>query len=134
MANRSLHEIKSELLTALREEAELADKAGAPSLQARLEGDRIPRLKEERAVLVGLGEFNHGKTTFVNALLGGPVLPTGITPTTAVIHEVRHGEDARATVVRRGEEVQVDGRSRIVGASSEEIPFGETIPGMESNE
>lgn len=125
MANRSLHEIKSELLTALREEAELADKAGAPSLQARLEGDRIPRLEEERAVLVVLGEFNHGKTTFVNALLGGPVLPTGITPTTAVIHEVRHGEDARATVVRRGEEVQVDGRSRIVGASSEEIPFGE---------
>jgi signal recognition particle receptor subunit beta len=46
-------------------------------------------------VLVVLGEFNHGKTTFVNALLGGPVLPTGITPTTAVIHEVRHGEAAR---------------------------------------
>ncbi len=125
MANRSLHEIKSELLTALRETAELADKAGAPSLQGRLQADRIPRLEEERAVLVVLGEFNHGKTTFVNALLGGPVLPTGITPTTAVIHEVRHGETARAVVVHRGQEIQIDGRSRTTGGTSEEIPFGE---------
>ena len=34
--------------------------------------------------LVVLGEFNHGKSTFVNALLGAAVLPTGITPTTAL--------------------------------------------------
>ena len=38
-----------------------------------------------------LGEFNHGKSTFINALLGEPLLPTGITPTTAVLAHVSHG-------------------------------------------
>ena len=38
-----------------------------------------------------LGEFNHGKSTFINALLAEPVLPTGITPTTAVLTHVIEG-------------------------------------------
>ena len=38
-----------------------------------------------------LGEFNHGKSTFINALLGAPLLPTGITPTTAVLSHMSHG-------------------------------------------
>ncbi len=46
-----------------------------------------------------LGEFNHGKSTFINALLGAPVLPTGITPTTAVLAHVIHGARAGATLV-----------------------------------
>ncbi len=83
--------LKREVLASLREVAELADGTGASSLADRLESDRIPRLEQERFHLVVLGEFNHGKTTFVNALLGAPVLPTGVTPTTAVIHHVVHG-------------------------------------------
>ena len=49
---------------------------------------RIPKLEAERFHLVVLGEFNHGKSTFVNALLGADILPTGITPTTASINHV----------------------------------------------
>ena len=49
---------------------------------------RIPKLEAERFHLVVLGEFNHGKSTFVNALLGQDILPTGITPTTASINHV----------------------------------------------
>ena len=101
MAQRNLNETKEELVAALSTLADLAQKAGTLTLRERILTDRLPRLKEERAVLVVLGEFNHGKTTFVNALLGGHVLPTGITPTTASIHEVRHGDRASATVVRR---------------------------------
>ena len=90
---------KSDVLSSLREVAALAEDAGAKSLADRLRGDRIPRLDEERFHLVVLGEFNHGKTTFVNALLGAPVLPTGVTPTTAVIHHVVHGETPHAKAV-----------------------------------
>lgn len=92
-------ELKGEVLASLREVAELADHTGAVSLAERLESDRIPRLEAERFHLVVLGEFNHGKTTFVNALLGAPVLPVGVTPTTAVIHHVVHGATPKVTAV-----------------------------------
>jgi GTP-binding protein EngB required for normal cell division len=50
--------------------------------------------------VVVLGEFNHGKSTFINALLGGPaVLPTGITPTTAVLTHIQHAARPKATLV-----------------------------------
>ncbi len=52
---------------------------------------RLPKLDDERFTVVVLGEFNHGKSTFINALLGAPVLPTGITPTTAVLAHITHG-------------------------------------------
>lgn len=123
MTARNLSETKQELVTALTSLADLAQKAGATTLRERLFADRLPRLQEERAVLVVLGEFNHGKTTFVNALLGGEVLPTGITPTTALIHEVRHGDPPRAALVRRAPEGSLDDRSRPVGGAREVIPF-----------
>ena len=90
-------ETKADALSALREVVELADSAGARTLARALRDDRIPRLEDERFHLVVLGEFNHGKTTFVNALLGKPVLPTGVTPTTAVIHRIEHGDVPTAT-------------------------------------
>ncbi len=43
-------------------------------------------------LLVVVGEFNAGKTAVINALLGEPVLPEGVTPTTAQIHIIRYGE------------------------------------------
>jgi uncharacterized coiled-coil protein SlyX/23S rRNA maturation mini-RNase III/GTP-binding protein EngB required for normal cell division len=46
-----------------------------------------------------MGEFNHGKTTFVNALLGEQVLPVGVTPTTAAIHHIRWAPQPEAIVV-----------------------------------
>jgi GTPase SAR1 family protein len=90
---------KGELLAILRELGELAEGAGARSLADGLFDERIPRLEAERLHLVVLGEFNHGKTTFVNALLGGEVLPMGVTPTTAVVHEIAHGPDREAAIV-----------------------------------
>src|SRR5918995_4364685 len=43
-------------------------------------------------LLVIVGEFNAGKSALVNALLGQRVLEEGVTPTTAQIHLLRHGE------------------------------------------
>ncbi len=123
MTARSLQETKQELIAALTALADLAQKTGATTLRERLFSDRLPRLQEERAVLVVLGEFNHGKTTFVNALLGGDVLPTGITPTTALIHEVRHGETPAAALVKRATGTALDDRSRPVGGAKETMAF-----------
>lgn len=99
LTNGNFAREKSAVLSALREVAQLAEDAGAGSLARRLTSERIPHLEEERFHLVVLGEFNHGKTTFVNALLGAPVLPAGVTPTTAVIHHIVHGTSPGASAV-----------------------------------
>jgi small GTP-binding protein len=77
----------------------LAEKAGLPFVARDVKETRLPKLDDERFTVVVLGEFNHGKSTFINALLGAPVLPTGITPTTAVLSHVTHGVRATATLV-----------------------------------
>ncbi len=94
---------RGKVLDLLREVAILSEDTGAATLAKKLRGDRIPRLEEEKFHLVVLGEFNHGKTTFVNALLGAPVLPMGVTPTTAVIHQVVHGVRGAKAIMESGE-------------------------------
>ncbi len=55
----------------------------------------------DRPLLVAvMGEFNAGKSSFVNALCGADVAPTGVTPTTATINVLRYGERAEMRVVR----------------------------------
>ncbi|HET6778254.1 MAG TPA: dynamin family protein [Gemmatimonadales bacterium] len=57
----------------------------------------LRRFREAREQLNGLfllviaGEFNSGKSSFINALLGERVLPEGVTPTTDRINILRHG-------------------------------------------
>jgi GTP-binding protein EngB required for normal cell division len=54
----------------------------------------------DRPLLVAvMGEFNAGKSSFVNALVGEEVAPTGVTPTTATVNVLRHGEVAGARVL-----------------------------------
>ncbi|HVO42639.1 MAG TPA: dynamin family protein [Aggregatilineales bacterium] len=53
--------------------------------------DTASDLREMFFMVVVIGEFNAGKSTFVNALLGDELLPMGITPTTDAIELVRYG-------------------------------------------
>jgi GTP-binding protein EngB required for normal cell division len=59
----------------------------------------LQRFKEATDQLAGLfllviaGEFNSGKSSFINALLGERVLPEGVTPTTDRINLLRHGPE-----------------------------------------
>src|ERR1700761_7430826 len=89
--------IKKELIAALHEIATLAESVGMTTLAKELTATRIPKLEDERFALVVLGEFNHGKSTFVNALCGAPILPAGITPTTATINHLVWSVQPRAT-------------------------------------
>ena len=56
------------------------------------------RLAAARLRVLVAGEAKRGKSTLVNALLGRPVLPSGVTPLTAVATTVRYGEDPHAEV------------------------------------
>mgnify|MGYP006188489547 CR=1 FL=1 len=85
----------ADLLTEL---GEIAQSTGLASLHKEVVEDRIPTLEDGRITLVVLGEFNHGKSTVVNALLGEDVLPVGITPTTAVITHLVHGDEKHVQV------------------------------------
>ena len=52
-------------------------------------------LEEMFFLIVVIGEFNVGKSTLINALLGEPLLETGITPTTEAIEVIRYREEAQ---------------------------------------
>lgn len=111
MSFEQFHERRVEVLDALGALRDAGNLIGTRSLALRVESEVIPRLDADRFHLVVVGEFNHGKSSFVNALLGRTVLPTGVTPTTAVIHHITHAPDPDARIVYndgRVEPVEVD--------------------------
>jgi ABC-type transport system involved in cytochrome bd biosynthesis fused ATPase/permease subunit len=52
---------------------------------------------EEPFLLVVVGEFNSGKSTVINALLGAKYLEEGILPTTNEISILKHADDQERT-------------------------------------
>jgi small GTP-binding protein len=56
----------------------------------------------ELFLLVIVGEFNAGKSAFINALIGAEVMPEGVTPTTSVINLLRYGEEAAESMLPEG--------------------------------
>src|SRR6476661_2004049 len=83
-------------------EQELLDRLAAAleRFGADVDPDDLRRFREARDQLAGLfllvvaGEFNSGKSSFINALLGERVLPEGVTPTTDRINRLRYGSEA----------------------------------------
>ena len=57
------------------------------------------KLNSNKLHLAVLGQMKRGKSSFINALLGSDVLPTGVLPVTAIITEIRHGLDAEAAIL-----------------------------------
>ncbi|HEY7261649.1 MAG TPA: dynamin family protein [Trebonia sp.] len=89
---------------------DLADMIRAVLHMARRSGDEhtesqarelLARLAADRFQLAVVGQFSRGKTTLMNALLGGAYLPMGTLPMTSVITRVRYGSRPRAIVRRR---------------------------------
>lgn len=63
------------------------------------------RLAEERFHLAVLGQFKRGKSTLLNALLGEPLLPTGVVPLTSIPTFVRARKKRTVRVLfREGKE------------------------------
>lgn len=93
----------SDVLRELARTAKLLDRL---DLLAAIEALAVERERPLRAAVVG--EFNAGKSTFLNALLGEDVAPTGVLPTTATLHWVAWAPDPFARIVVRG------GQDRVV--------------------
>ena len=53
---------------------------------------------DELFLLVVVGEFNSGKSAFINALIGQRVLKEGVTPTTAQVNILQYGDAAEREV------------------------------------
>jgi small GTP-binding protein len=73
-----------------------ADEAHRKALAASI--DQL----EEPFLLVVVGEFNAGKSAFINALLGQRALEEGVTPTTARVGVLRHGVGVARQAVAPG--------------------------------
>jgi len=84
---------ESALVNALGELAALGTERDRDQLAALRD-----RLDAARLRVLVVGEAKRGKSTLVNALLGRDVLPSGVTPLTAVTTTVRYGDDERAEV------------------------------------
>ncbi len=74
----------------------------SPETQATLQ--RSLRQLDEIFLLVIVGEFNAGKSAFINALLGQSVLEMGVTPTTTRIHLLDYGPELLRTLDAEGVE------------------------------
>jgi len=91
----------SEARSALVAERALLHDLQALLLRADLSGDADAALRDAADDLDGLfllvvvGEFNAGKSSLVNALLGADVMREGVTPTTDRVTLVQHGSQER---------------------------------------
>jgi small GTP-binding protein len=109
-----LREREIRLFYDLAEYAGANGPTGAEDRQRLL--DTAADLREMFFMVVVIGEFNAGKSTFVNALLGDELLQMGITPTTDTIELVRYAP----TKTRNPD--QKDGAIRVWGHPNTSIP------------
>jgi small GTP-binding protein len=70
--------------------------------------DLLTRLAEDRFNLLVVGRFSRGKSTLMNAILGGDLLPTGIVPLTSVITTVRYGSRKQVVLHFNGRSLSRD--------------------------
>lgn len=91
LVSRSVQELLTQERTLLADVQALLTQAGAPT-EAQAHARQALSALDETFLLVVVGEFNAGKSSFVNALLGEAVLPEGVTPTTDRIYVLVSGE------------------------------------------
>jgi small GTP-binding protein len=82
---------------------EMGDEAQADRVRLL---DVAQDLREMFYLVAVIGEFNAGKSTFVNALLRDELLPIGVTPTTEVIELIRYSETKNPKPIMRSESLR----------------------------
>ena len=77
--------------------ARLAEQAGAERLGGEVRA-LAERVRAGLFFVACVGQFKRGKSSLLNALVGEPVVPVGVTPVTAVVTVIRHGPRTHARV------------------------------------
>ncbi len=101
----ALRESEIRLLTDLANALTDAGEGAAEDRQRLIEVAQD--LRELFFLVVIIGEFNAGKSTFINALLDDDLLPMGITPTTEVIELIKYGDQASRVPEMRSDGIRV---------------------------
>lgn len=91
VAGASAYEILHRFTQALKESGRL------DTLAERADKER--QGFDDPPIVAVMGEYSVGKSSFINALLRNPLLPTGEGVTTGTITVLRHGEDERMRAV-----------------------------------
>ncbi len=101
--------------------AALADELGAAELAAECRA-LAERGREGRFYVACVGQFKRGKSTLINALIGMPVLPSGVAPVTALPTVVRHGPLAARIRRADGEWIPIEPDQLRAWVTEEENP------------
>ena len=93
---------------ALQAVAQIVQKRGITALNGFLESCRAFAREQTLSVAV-FGRFKAGKSSFLNQLLGRPILPVGAIPVTSVVTEVEYGlHDCAEVIFKNGRSEQVE--------------------------
>lgn len=94
-------QLRQRLTLTIRQSADCLTKIGFGPLAKNVVSIYQTATKNRFSVAV-VGEFNRGKSTMINRLLGGDFLPTADLPTTAILTKIRHGVKPAMSVYGNG--------------------------------
>jgi len=95
------HNIISEEKSLLTSNSIFLSSINSDMVDLNLLKDTLTQL-DELFLIVIAGEYNSGKTAFINTLLGDSFLKTGITPTTDKITILGYGDSQREQIIEQG--------------------------------
>jgi GTPase Era involved in 16S rRNA processing len=76
------------------------------SSQLKMLEELLEDLNQDYYTIMVVGEFKHGKSTFVNALLSKDIMPRDVTPTTATINAVFHSEHPELQILKMDGQIE----------------------------
>ena len=94
----SLKQIEFQLFEIMLKLRELTETESVLVPIAERVGECIERIESKRYNIAVIGEFKRGKSSLINAILGMPVLPADVTPTTATINRITFGGKPEVTI------------------------------------
>jgi GTP-binding protein EngB required for normal cell division len=88
---------------------EICDQFHIVSLNRQIEACRNLLHQDQLIDVAILGQFKCGKSSFLNSLIGKPLLPVGVIPVTTTITRLQYGRRERAIICHfDGREIEVD--------------------------
>lgn len=95
MKSSSLQEIAQQGLRTVRS---ICDQMQVLSLRRQIEACEGLLAENPPIDVAVLGQFKAGKSSFINSLIGKPILPVGVIPVTTVITRLQYGHKERAVI------------------------------------
>ena len=99
--NKEQEELLRQTRSTLGRLREILAETATEAADRKALADSIGQL-DQLFLLVVAGEFNSGKSAFINALLGEDLQEEGVTPTTDQIYWLQYGEGAEKIPGERG--------------------------------